>query len=396
MKRTATSPSDRDLAVALLYCTGASQKQIAFVLHISQSEVSRALGRVEKEYIQPMHPRFRAEMLSRERLAAVTALTAPRLRIGLRRLSEACGHSFAPTLRVINLRCSEASVSAFAREAGIHVRDLICRASVSTVGVTWGYILWCLTEAIRTGDSTTPWRKEGPPIEIVPLGGDPLDSDDTGPQDITSSRIAAELGRLVNGPKYTAPWLGLCPAYLPPDFTKQEKAVLRKLIAKISDYKQIFDPNGLAWRMDACVTSVGRASNPLGFGRNGCLLGKLGEQLPALTAGIHGDIGGVLLPKQTAKLPEIVQTVGDGWTGLKMEHLQACVRQAQNSDPQQGRPGVILLGYEADPERIEAIYQSIKLGLVNVLVLELDCLHALELYIDKRLEDGEFTRQARV
>jgi hypothetical protein len=268
----------------------------------------------------------------------------------------------------------------FAHQAAPYVASLLMRDSVKNCGVTWGYMLSDLCIALRQLNRPARWKKEE--VGINPLSGDPIRERSKGESPaLTSSNIAAELGRIVNGEQYRAPWLGLVPAFIPEEFSPRAVAVIDRMVYMVPDYATIFGKEKtkpeacLAGRLDMLLTSVGTVENPLGFG-NGRLLASLGPKLTALKSEIRGDIGGVLLPRDKTRPSPLVSMIERRWKGIRRGHLQACARRAAGEDPLSGRPGVVLLSL--GKERAEAVAAAVAEGLVNHLVVDQELETALE------------------
>ena len=91
---------------------------------------------------------------------------------------------------------------------------------------------------------------------------------------------------------------------------------------------------------------------------------------------IHGDIGGVLLPRNADQPSELIQSIERRWKGLKREHLESCARRAFDEDPAVGRPGVIVLAEGED--RADVVLHAVERGLINHLIIDTSLEKALE------------------
>lgn len=379
------------IAVAYLAGQGKTQADIARTLQLSQAAVSRILS--NSPYLdKQVRYRFRQDGLSDQDMEAVLkrALVkqlAPRLD----KLASENGHPRGPVLGVIstgenNGRSAQEGTqtfTAFTRQAAPHVRALLMRDAVRTCGVAWGYMLWDLTVALRALGAPRPWRRY--PIQFIPLTGDPLQHREDYPPNLTSSNIAAELAEIANPEDAKrAPWLGIVPAFVPWKFQGAEIDVIEELVRMASDYEEIFrsgEGPALADNLDVILTSVGPADKPLGFGL-GRLLRSIGdEKLDALKEQIHGDIGGVLLPKKEAP-SELVEEIRKRWKGMEIRHLQKCAQEGfKKDDAASGRPGVVVLAMGRD--RAEVILHAVERGLVNHLLIDTQLETALHELIDK-------------
>jgi DNA-binding transcriptional regulator LsrR (DeoR family) len=265
----------------------------------------------------------------------------------------------------------------FAQQAAPYVKGLIERAH--TCGVTWGGMLGNLVAALRAMAMPPPWTSHS--LEFVPLSGEPLGDEPTA---FSSSSLSHELGKLAIGERYDARYLGMVPAFLPAWVEKSDIQAIRKLIALVRSYVEIFGPLSesggpppLAARLEMILTSVGPADNPFGFIRGRLLeTGKVTtEELKDL---IVGDIGGVcikrpgLSPEQISRL----ESVTSRWTGLQLEHLKACAIRAAQEDSLSGKPGVVVISRGA--KRAAFVYETIKLGLVSQLLIDQNLAQELE------------------
>jgi hypothetical protein len=291
-------------------------------------------------------------------------------------------------------------MEAFAAGAAVIIRNLLLGVS-HNVGVAWGTTIWHVTQALRVFPPHRGWRSQAP-VDFVPLCGDPLLDSSQDDADMTSSRIASDLSKIVNGHGKRSVWLGLVPAYIPRTFNDRDTKVIQKLIDLVPEYRRIFGPPhpSIAEDLHMVLTAAGPAERPVGFGQNP-LLGLTAGDAKRLTRSIHGDIGGVLIPKLLAggdskpRLDPLVRDVARHWTGLRMEHLRACADQAFAAGRAADRPGVTLVSFS--PNRTEIVLEAIRQGLVNQLIVSSD----LERSLDAALPDvpekarGEATESRR-
>jgi len=195
----------------------------------------------------------------------------------------------------------------------------------------------------------------------------------------------SELSKAVNGDEPRPAWLGLVPAFIPRTFKPDEVRVIDRLIDLVPQYPRIFGPRigppglwpPIAGDLHMIITAAGPAKRPVGFGQNP-LLGLQDKEPEELAANIYGDIGGVLLarlpngPGEHGQPPEphpLVQDLTRRWTGLKIEHLEACSRRAFQ-ERSKSRPGVTLLSFGAS--HVEVVIEAVRRGLVNQLIIGSD------------------------
>ncbi len=380
-----------EAAVAYLTAEGRTQAEIGKILGISQSAVSRLMSEAEKKYLEKVRPRFKREALPPDLLFedVMRAVGRKELLTSLDRLARAHGNRRGPVVRVFPLSGvpSEQSLAArfreFTRQAAPYVHSLINRPSVRLCGVAWGYMLFDLAIALRGIQAA--WKSE--PVQVIPLSGDPFKERKEETPSLTSSNIAAELGRIINGASYRAHWLGPVPAFIPEEFdTPSARKVIERWIQLVPDYEEIFgdgseENTGLANQLDIVLTSVGTADNPLGFGK-GRLLNSLGTKIQNLREEIYGDVGGIVLPR-ASNPSKLVQTITNRWKGIRYSHMAQCARRADDDEHYSGKPGIVILS--VGKERAEVIAAAVSQGLVNHLVIDQELAEELERIVEPML-----------
>jgi hypothetical protein len=357
---------------------GMTQLQIAQALGITQTAVSRLVAAAEDAgYLARQSPfLFREELIDPEALKVLHQRGQKQHLDYLEHFAKSRGLPRAPTVRVLSVperpigaRSTQEVIVARYREftklAAPYIRALLLRKSVRTCGVTWGYTLWDLCQAIQTISPEGPWKHES--VDVIPLVGDPLQASEETPPSLTSSNIAAELGKTINGANYHAPWLGLVPAFIPQEL---DIAAIKKMLEFLPQHSEIFgnkiDALGRAGELDMLLTSVGPASRAVYFG-DSRLLRNLGTQIEGM---VFGDIGGVLLWRQPVQASPLMESIEERWTGLKRRHLEAIAEHARNDDPTLGRPGVVVLSIGGERDRAEMIREAVANGLVNYLLID--------------------------
>jgi len=255
------------------------------------------------------------------------------------------------------------------------IRTLLLRSTLC--GLTWGGMLEGVVAAIRDMHCAVPWKYKRQ-IQFIPLSGEPLGAE---PSSFSSSNLARDLGLLANGDKYDAPSLAMVPAFVPDGFRKYEKEGVWRLIELVQAYLDIFGPheNGSAdtrrtarstpkaLTLDMILTSVGSHDKPLGFGL-GILFDNMNIKYHVLKSLLAAEVGGVCIPRQdlTRAQREQLHTVQTSWTGLRLEHLEACARRG--ADPLKGPPGVVVVS--GGTNRTNAVCELIRRGLVNHLIVD--------------------------
>lgn len=360
MKQKATDIAS--LAAAYLAGNGIKQTDISEILGVSQAVVSRMLRETKGKYW------FHSTKFLSDSLDDATLQTVLQ-RIGKNKLAEAIsaevlrrsgGRRRGPVLRVFSAGSRNATdwerMAALSRNAAPHVWELLLQSR--SCGVTWGSMLWNLVSTLRGLTLARP----SPPrqIDCIPLSGEPLGYN---PTTFSSSSLAAELGRIVNGDNYHARSIAMVPAFIPDGFSATELKGVWKLIGLVPSFKEIFGPSvdggnrgdGLVDHLDMILTSVGPANKVLGFG-NGRLFATGRVTIDRLQHLVIGDMGGVCFPRADLNQQEKRElgSVEGRWTGLKMEHLKGCAERAAADTT---KPGVVVVSGGA--ARAEFIYKAL-------------------------------------
>lgn len=241
------------LSVAFLAAEGRTQVEIARALNLTQSAVSRHYTKVKDTYIRTA---FCADKLSPDTLQKVRLRTSRRdVEKKLQDLARKYDNE-GPVVHSIFIReGSDLAVqfAHFAAGAAPVLYNLMKQAR-RTVGVAWGSTLWQTTQQFRSVVEA-PWRTADP-LDFIPVCGEPLVDTVDAKQyaDRTSSRIASELSKIVNGENGPRPaWLGLVPAFIPRTFAPRDRKVIDRLIDLVPNYGRIsalaFPPSGMSARV---------------------------------------------------------------------------------------------------------------------------------------------------
>ena len=257
------------LSVAYLAAQGKTQIEISRILGLSQSVVSRHYSAVKDKYIKTV---FLEDQVKPDTLQEIQRRTSGHgLQDRLQKLAWKHGQE-GPQVHSVFLpedHQGNPNFEMFAPRAAPFVYNLLKQAR-KTVGVAWGSTLWHTTQHLRTFVEA-PWRKDLP-IEFIPLCGDPLVDSLVAKRyaDRTSSRIASELSKIVNGDELRSVWLGLVPAYIPRTFDKYQREVIDRFIDLSPHYGRIFGPRDgstpaerpLAEDLDMILTAAGSSEYP--------------------------------------------------------------------------------------------------------------------------------------
>jgi DNA-binding transcriptional regulator LsrR (DeoR family) len=359
------------LAVAMLAAEGRRQVNIAELLGLGEVRVSRLLrdarrARYLREEIRFLKEDLPDHLLLKVRDRIVRKAVTDRLRSFMQGIPGG-----GPIMRVFNCDAHVSNarkrVEQLSQQAAPYLKKLLERSQ--KCGLTWGGMLRGAVSAL----SELHFQYRTPPQirECIPLSGEPLGNE---PMRFSSSSLAHDLGQIVNGDSYNAPSLAMVPAFIPEGFSKSEVSGVWKLIGLVRSYGMIFGrrsmKNGekpLAEHLDMLLTSVGPAESPLGFGQGRLFeTGKL--KIDDLRELVLGDIGGVCVPRPDLKQTALrkLQDVNERWTGLRLEHVQACAAQAK--DPDRDRPGVVVIS--GGKARARFIYEITRRGLINHLIID--------------------------
>jgi hypothetical protein len=381
MIKAKSQPSLDALVVAYLFAQDKTQAEIADSLNVSQSKVSRLLNEGGCHYVEK-RLRFRRELVDEDTWRQVLRKVSPRT------LSDKIGAwatRHGQPSPVVHFTAGEPAAGqdrykAFASEAAPIVGDLLKNVG-GTVGVAWGNTLWHVAQELRQLSPQSPWRQHDA-FDIVPLCGDPLMDSDEEFADRTSSRIASELNRIVNGDTRHSVWLGLVPAFIPRTFQRRDTQVIRRYVDMVPQYRRVFGNPSLGSDLHMILTASGSAQYPVSVGKS-VLLGLQKREAALLTRSVYGNIAGVLLPRREDAPPRgaaLVRELTEHWTGLKVDHLKACAEAAFKGGSPAGRPGVTVVSFGGD--RAEVILEAIRQGLVNHLIISPE----LEAALETRLE----------
>lgn len=398
----ATDKREKELdvqATALLASQGLNQRNIAAALGISQAGVSRLLRLAIKKGWLQTSTRFVRKGITNQRLEEIQLRIFPlRLMARFRALPEKSGEG---ALRAIYIFHSggegttakewDQRLEQFGRAAAGCVLELIRHSDVT--GVSWGQTTASLVKGLR--ELGLEGHRPPRPVQFVPITGDPLGRILA---EYSASNLASQLDEIVNGGSSHSPSLGAVPALIPLVMQQDEIRAIRTLMTHIPAYREIFGDGGdggdhpywQPWisRLDTILTGAGSsAQRPWFWSKDVANIGSIDiDQLLQL---VVGDLAGILIRKpeqferigarQKARpaIPDLIDQIEDRWLGIKREHLVQCVRKASGSD----RPGVVLLAIGEN--KSTCVYEMIRMGLINTLVIDHDLAYALDKLLPK-------------
>lgn len=355
------------LAVAKLRAQGMKRQQdIADQLQIHQPEVSRILRRLEdSDVLNTQIDRKKVDDAAWDVMEA-TYFRFADLENKLNKLSPPGTH--------VELKVVLAPEDQFSIGAAPYIANIVHRSHV--LGVTWGRTLADAIKQVPDAD-----KKRGDSAKtIVPLCAEPLHLHNLDKnQDYSSSRLAAELQRIVKGtPDLEAPLLLGVPAYIPRRFTGAKMDAIKEFIETIPGYHAIFGSKNrkrLIDNVDTILTGAGVYAENDDW--TGAFLMERFEQEPkmrTLSKWVHGDIGGVLLPKPNLSDSnrEKVDALQAGWIGITKTDLKNCVKRSAKKK----RPGVVLIA--SYKYKTTVVQEAVRAGLVSTLIASKQLAESLE------------------
>ncbi|MGD0259318.1 MAG: hypothetical protein ABSD29_05765 [Verrucomicrobiota bacterium] len=379
------------IAAARMRSEGLTQAQIAKRLGKSQPEVSRLVSYAEENQFLARSPSFLSQNVAAADLKEADRrfFVHEELRKVLRKL--------APDGLHLDVRVLPDGEEAFAAAAASCVSELVRRARL--VGIMWGRSLEGLVSRIR-GCLDRPGQGESYQAQCIPLCGDPVHLMNLRHVKFSASHLAAELGQAIKpGRPSDQPCLVGVPAYLPRKFFLQRNGAAgwQDFVEGIPGYRLIFGPgNGKEkpWieRVDTIISGTGiiareshrqnhreSPADTAAFEKTGDfirerLTQEAGITESALAKLIYGDIGGWLLGRRGLRADErrLVESLNQGWTGIKGEQLAEVARNAQPA----GAPGIILVA--AGPAKAEMVREIVRKGFVNELLIDSSLSTALQ------------------
>ena len=86
-----------------------------------------------------------------------------------------------------------------------------------------------------------------------------------------------------------------------------------------------------------------------------------------------GDLGGIIIPIPQNKNDAHLQEISSRWMGVRKEHVFDCARLAR---VRTGRTGIVAVA--CGPQRAAVIIESVKMGLINELIIDKSLPDAIE------------------
>lgn len=230
------------------------------------------------------------------------------------------------------------------------------------------------------------------PVKVVPLSGDPVHLINLNYQQQTASLLAGELVQRAFAPGSSSeqPVLTGVPCYLPIRFQGQGKknSPVEEYLNAIPGFQKVFGGtqhnDNFLRQVDTALVGVGVITDndkdntqdlQTGVFIREIILAEQRESAKSeLERIIDGELGGVLLPKPRLSDSDRLLLAGykRGWLGIQENELRSLAQSASTN----GQPGVILVARGA--AKAEAVRAATKLGLINVLFVDLALAAALK------------------
>jgi DNA-binding transcriptional regulator LsrR (DeoR family) len=280
----------------------------------------------------------------------------------------------------------------FGLEAAGELSQLLSRSEVC--GVAWGRHLFACLQGIARLD-LEPLRGEKRPL-FFPVWGEPYgcfkeegDEDFPEPDKLSSTYLATELAKRINGTSQNVPSLGGLAPLIPKGFEPHEVPVIKRFIMMHPDYLPIFGQKGarrgpgargkekqeesqaLIDRMDAFLAGVGSAKDPGRFLSNAVLV-RAGYTEKEVAEFAVGDLGGAVIPKEGNKAGDKLGGFNEHWMGVKLEDVRNCAQRAAIA----GAPGVVVVA--CGREKADIVAACVRANLINELFIDDDLAKALD------------------
>lgn len=365
-------PSERDFElafqVALLHKDASAplrQKDIAETLGIAQSRVSKLLTIV--------HTRGWLKTLLNEEAISADADVSQHLSAYKRSTNRDPLENFlqseSPYKKQLQVHVVTGNqFDQFVRDAASPLASLL--ASAGTIATMWGRtVRGCIEQCERLPRQKTYGPDE---LTVIPACGEPtfLHSHDHD-QVFSASRLAAKLYRAMTGTTNPdSPNLLGVPAYVAKQFRgEKNEQLISRFIRHNPGYGQIFGDQGVINKVDVLVTGLGTLSsdgNLSGaFIRERMAQEKL--QFADICDSILGDIGGIVIPKETTKKARrtswSAKELNKGWVGMSERRFQDCAKNAVRRK----QPGVVAIA--AGRKRADLVRAVNRRGLASTFIL---------------------------
>jgi DNA-binding transcriptional regulator LsrR (DeoR family) len=373
-------------AVAYLYSKNHSREEIRHILKLSQPSVSRSIKQAMQKGWLKSTVQFVEESIPDGRLQEIDALVSPQQKLIERFKEFARNHKIpiVPDIRVLPSanRHTDADLwqerlEQFGNLAAAHIRELLLPAQ--KCGISWGHTILSIARGLRKLGPSPLIAQRRAPITFIALCGEPLSKPrGEATTQISSSSLAEQFTQIINDSPKHSYTLSAVPAIILEDNEKNAGIIHDFFKRSATEYCQIFygdSENGqpaLIDELDIILTSVGAPTYPHGYWGDSLIATK-GIDWERIKRLIIGDIGGVLFPRPGLGIneKEELQKLNDRWMGIKERHMKQCAEKASDNRT----AGVIVVAIGKN--KAASVSESIRLGLVNTLIIDHDLADAL-------------------
>lgn len=340
------------LQVAYLLSKGYQQTQIAEMLNMTPSRVSRLVTKaVSCHILQHQHPALMLEPDEIDWIESKLHHAATLVATLQKKSQERCRH-----VELIYPRSPLSQRQNYVREvaagaASFLIRDVL--PGKSNVGLMWGVTLseLCreLAELIRREPRTSALSKE---LKFHQCAGDTRDASDDPSR--RAGTLVAELNHVLGTHGHTFS-IG---AAIPKAFDA-EIAIIRRYLSDTPGYSSMFALNAesevrLKKSLDAIITGCGDGTEHDNWRDESAR--AAGIEPETLTAMVDGNVGGSWIPS-SPEYEESVAEINKHWNGVSTADLQRTI----------SRGGEVIL-VAAEPSKAKVITRAIELGYVSTLI----------------------------
>ena len=416
-RQPVTTDDELKKRVALAYCQGLTQEEIADYLGIGQSTVSKLLDGAKNWIVR--QPRFIGPLTREEELRLSVHTPSQQLPALLKEAKDREGWTGIPKVYSfyagpsVTMAEWDRSVIRWGHNAAPTLVGLLDHAG--SIGVALGRTMRAVVDAltafrVRTRGPRHRSKRSNEPKSVFPLRGPRLvmwrEEDDevfTDPHRLTANSLASDVNRLFHSHselKYattrhlTVPELIGFSERFPFDLGSRTARDRVKLLQQEQEFVRDFirscsvtEANGTIFggaelhggfcdQADALLVPVARSGTSRSFAP--FVESFAGIPLRWLEENTLGDIGTVLLPSDGCESRESdrkqLERIRYRQPGLKVEHLKKCAERAWGHNASPKLVGVIacVVG-----RRAETVLYCLRLGLINHLFLDYECAERL-------------------
>ena len=263
----------------------------------------------------------------------------------------------------------------------------------TVVGVSWGRTLKSVTDFLQpeTFADLQKWSYKFVPLWGESIGREP-DLEVTkfnNHASLTPSSLAKSLGKILPGNSQVYSLNGV-PVMLPQSVQEHHREAFEDYFSMISDYKEIFGlkydkaekcpDERFANRLDVALIALGSTKMPGRFLSPVLMKNYLDKgDTEKMQSNILGDVGGVLMPKETSG-QEYLDSFSKRWLGVTKDHLRNCAKRAVS------RNGAGVCAFGTSRAKSDVALAGIQNGLINNLICDLQLANGLLELVKKSIK----------